>query len=139
MLAQLAAAHPKVEIAGGNILGVAPAARYQAERLMSTSVPFELFLDREGDLRRRIELGTQTLNDFLFNVKGWQRYAKAFAKNRRQGRITGSYSTLPAMLVVDANAAVTYLHQGTSIADYPPLRDVTTALNDAIGTGHEGT
>ena len=52
----------------------------------------------------------------------------AFARNRKQGRITQSYAVLPAILVVDADSTVTYLHRGTGIADYPPLAEVLSEL-----------
>ena len=128
MLAQLATAYPSIQEHGGDIIGVAPAAPYQAAHLMETSIPFELMLDRDHGLSRRLELESQTLTAFLFNVPAWWKYGLAFARNRRQGRITASHDSLPAIAVADPLGTVTYLHRGDSIADYPPLSEVLSAL-----------
>jgi hypothetical protein len=56
----------------------------------------------------------------------------AFARNRRQGKITQSYAALPAIMVVDDQARVTYLHPGTGIADYPPLAEVLGELGKPL-------
>lgn len=128
MLAQLATAHPSIFDNGGDIIGVAPAAGFQATHLMDTSIPYELLMDPEHALSRRLDVGTQSLVRFVFNLKAWSNYTMAFARNRRQGKITQSYAALPAILVVDAQARVTYLHRGTGIADYPPLTEVLGEL-----------
>jgi hypothetical protein len=132
MLAQLATAHPSIVENGGAVIGVAPAAGFQATHLMDTSIPYELLMDREHHLSKRLDLGTQSLTGFLFNFKAWWYYAMAFARNRRQGRITRGYAVLPAILVVDTDSTVTYLHRGTSIADYPPLIEVLGELADLL-------
>ncbi|MFV1999879.1 MAG: AhpC/TSA family protein [Acidimicrobiia bacterium] len=136
MLAQLAAAYPQIVADGGDVIGVAPAASYQATHLMETSVPFELLLDKHHNLAQRIELGRQSLWRFTFNIKAWWKYLKAFLRHHRQGRVTQKYSVLPAIMVVSPNGDVTYLHRGTSIADYPPLATVLGKLKAQVaGTG----
>ena len=132
MLAQLATAHPSIVDNGGAVIGVAPAAGFQATYLMETSIPYELLMDREHHLSKRLDLGTQSLTRFLFNFKAWWSYTMAFARNRKQGKITQGYATLPAIAVVDADSKVTYLYQGTGIADYPPLADVLTELAELL-------
>jgi hypothetical protein len=128
MLAQLATAHPSIIDNGGAVLGVAPAAGFQATYLMDTSIPYELLMDPDHTLSRDLDIGTQTLGRFLFNFKAWWNYALAFARNRKQGKITQGYAVLPAILVVDPQGAVTYLYRGTAIADYPPLTEVLGEL-----------
>ena len=128
MLAQLATAHPSIVDNGGAVIGVAPAASYQATHLMETSIPYELLMDPDHKLSRKLDVGTQSLGRFLFNLKAWWGYAIAFARNRKQGRITQSYAVLPAIFVVDSNSQVTYLYRGTAIADYPPLTEVLGEL-----------
>jgi hypothetical protein len=128
MLAQLATAHPSIVSNDGAVIGVAPAAGFQAAYLMDSSIPYELLMDRDRALSRKLEVGTQSLRRFLFNFKAWWNYSMAFARNRKQGKITQSYSVLPAIFVVGAGARVTYLHRGTGIADYPPLSEVLEAL-----------
>ncbi len=132
MLAQLAAAHPDIVEQGGDVLGVAPAAPYQATHLRETSIPYDLLLDPGHRLGRRLGMGTRSLAGFLVDVRGWGRYVGALARHRRQGRITQGPGVLPAIAVVDADAAVTYLYRGTGIADYPPLDVVLDALEETI-------
>lgn len=132
MLAQVATAHPRILEQGGDVIGVAPAAGYQATHLMETSIPYELLMDRDHKLAERIDLGSQSLLAFVFNLKAWWNYLSAFARHWRQGKITASYTVLPAVLVVDADAFVTYLYRGTGIADYPPLTDVMAELETAL-------
>ena len=134
MLAQLAAAHPDIIERGGDIIGVAPAAGYQATHLMETSIPFDLYMDRDHNLSERLELDEQSLWEFLFNLKAWWKYLSAFARHHRQGKVTQSYTVLPAVMVVDETGSLTYLYQGTGIADYPPLEDVLSALDQTIST-----
>jgi len=132
MLAQLAAAHPKIVADGGDVLGVAPAASHQASHLMETSVPFELLIDEHHHLSQQIELGKQPLWRFIFNVKAWGAYLKSLARHRRQGRVTQSYAALPAIMVVTPPGDVAYLHRGTGIADYPRLRTVLEKLSAQV-------
>ena len=114
------------------MIGVAPAAGFQAEHLMATSIPYELLVDSEHNLSDELAVGTQSLARFLFNLKAWWRYAMAFARNRKQGRVTQGHAALPAIFVVDSNARVTYLYRGTAIADYPPLAEVLDELAELM-------
>jgi len=132
MLAQLATAHPSIVDNGGAVVGVAPAAGFQATHLMETSIPYELLMDRDDNLSRRFDMGRQSFTKFLFNLKAWWNYALAFVRNRKQGKITASYAVLPAIAVVDAGGTVTYLYRGTGIADYPPLHEVLSELADLL-------
>jgi peroxiredoxin len=132
MLAQLATAHPSIVENGGNVIGIAPAAGFQATHLMETSIPYELLMDRTHTLSKSLDVGTQSLGRFLFNFTAWWNYALAFLRNRRQGKITQSYTVLPAIFVVDADSSVTYLYRGTGIADYPPLTEVLSALAEQL-------
>ena len=132
MLAQLATAHPSIVDNGGAVIGVAPAAGFQATHLMETSIPYELLMDRDHVLSRRLDVGTQSLGRFLFNLTAWWNYTLAFVRNGKQGRITQSYAVLPAIFVVDADSTVTYLYRGTGIADYPTLAEVLSELADLL-------
>ncbi len=128
MLAQLAAVHESIEAQGGAIIGIAPAASYQAEHLTKTSIPFRLYIDRHQLVSERIGIGKQSLMRFVFNMTAWWRYTKALARNHRQGRITGHHSNLPGLVVVDDAGVVTYAYRGTGLGDYPPLQTVLDEL-----------
>lgn len=129
MLSQLAAAHETIEAQGGAVIGIAPAAPYQAEHLMNTTIPFDLYIDKDQLVSERIGIGRQSLGRFIFNAPAWWRYTKALATNRRQGRITGHYSNLPGITVVDADGKVMYAYRGAGLGDYPPLSKVLAELN----------
>ena len=132
MLAQFATAHQAIVDNGGAVIGVAPAAGFQATHLMETTIPYELLMDRDHELSRGLDVGTQSFARFILNLDAWRRYSAAFARNRRQGRITEGYATLPALFLVDADACVTYLHRGAGIADYPPLAEVLGELAELL-------
>jgi hypothetical protein len=131
MLTQLAAVHESIEESGGAVIGIAPAASFQAEYLMAGTVPFDLLLDPGQRVSQRIGVHKQSLAHFIFDVSAWWRYLTAFFSGHRQRRITGHYSNVPAVCVVNADAEVTYVYTGTGIGDYPPLQNVLDALEAA--------
>lgn len=133
MLAQVAAAQEPIEDRGGAAIGIAPAAPYQARHLMGKQIPFPLFLDPDRSVSEALGIGTQSRARFLLNAPGWWRWLRAFAAHRRQGRLTGHFSTLPGIAVVTADGDVTFRHRGAGLGDYPPLGQVVAALDDAIG------
>lgn len=133
MLAQFAAVHDSIKTQGGAVIGIAPAAPHQAERLMGTSISFALYLDPGQLVGERMGIGRQSLGRFLFNVPAWGRYTSALVTSRRQGRITGHYSNLPGIAVTDAAGDVTYLYRGTGLGDYPPLATVRSELDALTG------
>ncbi|MCL1593714.1 MAG: hypothetical protein M3132_05105 [Actinomycetia bacterium] len=133
MLAQLATVHPSIVTAGGDVIGIAPAASYQAAHLMETSIPFDLVMDKQHVLSRRIDLGEQSIWHFLFSIGGWWSYLKSLARNRRQGKITQGFAALPAIMVVTPSGNVTYIYRGTGLADYPPLSEVLAELDGLLG------
>ena len=111
------------------MIGIAPASSHQAVHLMATDIPFNLFIDREQQVSQRIGVGKQSLVRFMFNVPAWWRYSKAFLSGNWQRRITGRYSNLPGILVVDSSGEVTYAYRGTGLGDYPSLAEVMGELN----------
>jgi len=129
MLTQLASVHDSITERGGAVIGMAPAADFQAKRLMEESIPFALFIDRDSAVGKRIGLGKQSMRHFLFSIPAWWRYLKAFFSGHWQRRITGHYSNLPGVCVVDPSGEVTYTYLGTGLGDYPPLDEVLDALN----------
>lgn len=106
---------------GADVIGVAGSAQYQAEHLMKTSIGFRLYLDYERELYTALGIRSQSLLAFVLNIPAWIRYVRALARTRRQYRITGHYSTLPAVAIVLPDGTVPYLYKGTGIGDYPPI------------------
>lgn len=110
------------------MIGIAPAANSQAKRLREESIPFVLFIDSRSLVGRRIGISRQSLGHFLFSIPAWWRYLRAFFSGHWQRRITGHYSNLPGVCVVDPTGEVTYVYRGTGLGDYPPIDEVLTAL-----------
>jgi peroxiredoxin len=129
MLTQLAAVHESIEAEGGAVIGIAPASAAQAKQLMAESTPFTLLVDPDQRVSSRIGLGRQSFSRFVFNVHAWWRYLKAFFSGHSQRRITGHYSNVPGVCVVDATGEVTYVYKGTGLGDYPPLEAVVDELD----------
>lgn len=121
--------------AGADVVGIGPAAPYQAARLKSSGrVPFPLFLDPDRAAYEALAVGRQPLFRYIFNLAAWMRWVRGFLRTRRQYRITGRYSVLPAVAVVDAAASPMWVHRGTGIADYPPVAEVLRRVRAATGT-----
>lgn len=113
---------------GAKIIGVASSAQYQAEHLMDTTIPFPLYLDYDRALYAALDIRSQTLLAFVFNLRAWVRYLRALIRNRRQYKITGHYSTLPAVAIVLPDGTVSYLYKGSGIGDYPSVEVVLARL-----------
>lgn len=109
---------------GATIIGVASSAQYQAEHLMGTTVPFPLFLDYDRELYAALDIRSQSLLAFVFNLRAWMRYLRALMRNKRQYKITGHYSTLPAVAIILPDGSVPYLYKGSGIGDYPSVATV---------------
>jgi hypothetical protein len=129
MLTQLAAVHESIEARGGAVIGIAPASAAQAENLMGTTVPFQLLMDPDQLVGARIGLGKQSFARFVLSMPAWWRYLKAFFSGNWQRRITGHYSNLPGVCVVDAQGSVTYVYKGSGLGDYPPPATVLDELD----------
>ncbi len=103
---------------------------------MSTSIPYRLLLDPDDRLTPALDLHRQSLLGFLFNLRAWLRWVRAFLRHRRQYRITGHYSAVPTVAVVTPDGGVPWIRRGRGIGDYPPLDDALAAL--AAATGNTG-
>lgn len=116
------------------MLGIGPAAGYQARHLMETrEVDFPLLLDPHHRLADAISLGRQPLHRFLFSLRGWWNYLKALPRGR-QGAITGAYWEVPGIVVTDEHARVIWVHRGRRLGDYPPIATTVARLRQAIGS-----
>jgi hypothetical protein len=128
----LAAVHEATQAKGGSVIGIAPASSDQATYLMNESIPFDLFIDPNQRVSARIGMGKQSLSHFLLSVPGWWRYLKAFFSGNWQRRITGHYSNVPGVCVVDARGEVAYVYRGTGLGDYPPVKTVLDELGSLL-------
>ncbi|MCJ7725490.1 MAG: redoxin domain-containing protein [Acidimicrobiia bacterium] len=127
-LLQLAARHHELAGAGGAVIGIGPAADYQARHLQEKGgIPFPLLLDPDHQVAAAIGLGRQPLYRFVFHLKGWWRWLKSVVRTR-QGAITGAYWEAPAVILVDAKARVVWAHRGRFLGDYPPIDDTVGRL-----------
>lgn len=129
----LASHHDGIRAEGGAVLAVGPRAAYQARLLQQRrGIPFPLLLDQDHNLTRALGMHRQSLLRFIFDVRAWWRWLRAFLRHG-QGVITGGWWEVPAIVVVDAEAQVAWKHLGRSIGDYPPLEETLAALDRALG------
>lgn len=131
-LAALAERHHEIDRSGGAILGVGPAAAYQAALLQERGIPFPLLLDPGHQIAHRIGLGRQSLMQFAFDVRGWWRWLESWFHGGRQGAVTAGWAELPAVVVLDAAARVTWAYRGGFVGDYPPIEETLEHLQRAI-------
>lgn len=130
-LAQLAERHDDIVRNGGAILGIGPAAPYQAELLQRRAISFPLLLDPDRRTAGAIGLGRQSLLRFLFDPRGWWRWLASWFRGGRQGLVTAGWEELPAVVVLDARGRAVWVYRGRFIGDYPPLADVLRHLTAA--------
>jgi hypothetical protein len=116
------------------VVGVAPAAANQAQTLLDRGHPFDLFLDPGHAIADAVDLGRQSRTSFLLNLKAWLRWLKGFIRTRRQWRLTGHYSNVPGVVIVDAEGVVRWIHRGRSIGDYPKMSEVLSAVDAVLAT-----
>lgn len=126
-LDKMAARHHDVHEMGGAMLGVGPASARQATALRRRGIPFELLLDPDHDLSEAIGQQRQSLIHFLIDVRGWWRWLRAVLR-RWQGKITGGWWELPAVVVLDEACVVRWAYRGRFMGDYPPLSHVIDEL-----------
>ena len=131
-LRRLSDRHPDLEQMGVAVIGVGPAAPYQARLLQDRGIRFPLLIDPTRSLVGRLALQPQSLARFLFDVRGWFRWMAAWFRGGRQGRITAGHGELPAILVLDATSRVVWMHRGRYIGDYPPMSATLRALRRAV-------
>ena len=109
------------------MVAVAPAAFYQAVAL-EAKLPFPLYLDRQQQISNIFGLDRPKLLAWILNLPAWMRYLRALLRNRRQYRITGHFSNVPAVAILDRHGSIAYLHRGSSIGDYPAVTEVIEHL-----------
>ena len=112
---------------GASIVAVAPASQHQAEKI-EPRLGFPLYLDEAQHVREVLGLHRPSLIRWLTNLPGWLRYLRGLLRVRRQGRITGHFSNVPAVAIISKGGDVEFLHKGRTMGDYPKLRDVLGQL-----------
>jgi len=112
---------------GATVIAVAPAALSQAASLQA-KLPFQLYLDEKQQIRDLLELHRPSLLEWITDLSAWWRYLKALARHRRQYRVTGHFSNVPAIAIIDRQGTISYLYRGRGIGDYPTLSEILTQL-----------
>ena len=124
----MAAAGEEIAATGATVVAVAPAAFHQAIALRP-KLPYPLYLDPDQKISDIFELRRPKLLAWIMNLPAWIRYLRALLRNRRQYRITGHFSNVPAVAILDRNASIEYLHRGSAIGDYPAVTEVLERLS----------
>jgi hypothetical protein len=132
-LAVLADRHQEITERGGAVLGIGPAAPYQAALLARRGMPFPLLLDPGRSVGAAIGLPRQSLTRFVFDVRGWWRWLASWFRRGRQGATTAGWGELPAVLVLDAQCRVEWVHRGEHLGENPAIEATLAALDRAVG------
>jgi peroxiredoxin len=121
-------AQPELTAHGAKILAVGTGAHFQAEHLMATEYDFDCLVDPERNLYRALGVERIALNQWL-RISTWRKYLRSRGE-AEQGKITGDPLQAPGVTVVDTDGVVRYLHRGVTLADYPDLDEVLTAVRE---------
>ena len=80
---------------GVGVIGLGPQDHFQATKLLEDGYPYPLLLDPDYHLAPTLGVGRQSLVRYIFNIRAWLRWVRAFVTNRKQGKFTGHHSNLP--------------------------------------------
>lgn len=121
-------ARPEINRLGADVLAVGTGSHHQARHLMATEYPFPCLVDPDKNLYRTLGVERIRLDQWL-RPSTWRRYAQSRGQ-AKQGRITGDPLQAPGVAIIDTDGVLRYLHRGVTLADYPTLDDVLTALRE---------
>jgi AhpC/TSA antioxidant enzyme len=120
-------AGPDIQALGARVVVVGTGAAYQAEHLMATGMPFPCLVDPEARLYEALRIGRVGVGHWL-RPSVARRYAAAYRRGSRQGRVTGDWRRLSGVAVVEPDRTVRYLYRADSVGDYPPVSELLDAL-----------
>lgn len=113
--------------AGVDVVVVGTGAGWQAERLMAEGMPFELLVDPGAVLYETLGIGRTGIGEW-FRPSTIRRYAAAFRRGGRQGRITGDWRRLSGVALIDRERRVRWLHRSDGVGDYPSIDTLRGAI-----------
>ena len=119
-----------LDSSGVTLIGVATRADYQARHLMETGVPFELLLDPDDDLRRRLGIADRFAAWRLVHPRGAVQYLRSIRRARDFDPIWAEATQRPAMILLDHELRVVWSHVGQRIGDYPDIPEILHAIRD---------
>ncbi len=132
-LVQLEEARPQLEAAGVRVVGVGGAADYQARHLMDNGIGFPLLLDPDHVLYGALDV--RRIHWWMMLApRTWRNYLRA-ARRARQGRITAHPLQAPGFAIIDTDRTLRFLHRGTTLGDYPTVRQVIDASRAVAARG----
>jgi hypothetical protein len=116
---------------GAQPVAVGGSADYQARWLRDEKgVRMSLFLDPGQDLRDALQIGT--LGVRLLNPRGLGSYARALRQGLRPQAITKDTVQAPGVVILNQERTVIWQHVGKRIGDYPSVRSVIEAVDNAV-------
>ncbi len=122
-------AEPEIRARDADVVIVGTGAGWQAERLMADGYPFECLVDPEANLYRELGIGRVGPTEWL-RPSTLGRYARAFGRGGRQGKVTGDWRRLSGVAIVDPERRVRWSHLASGVGDYPTVGTVLDALAD---------
>ena len=114
---------------GARAIAIGGSADYQARWLRDSGITMPLLLDPPGTFREWAGLGNLGRRQMLA-PRGIRSYLSAVAAGVRPTRPTADVMRSPGIVILDADLALRWVHEGTALGDYPPL---DTVIDQAAG------
>lgn len=108
---------------GARPIAIGGSADYQARWLRDSGIAIPLLLDPPGRFRVWAGLGDLGRRQLLA-PRGIRAYLSAVAAGVRPRRPTADVMRSPGIVILDADLALRWVHEGTALGDYPPLEQV---------------
>jgi hypothetical protein len=116
---------------GARAIAIGGSADYQARWLRDSGITMPLLLDPPGLFREWAGLGNLGRRQMLA-PRGIRSYLSAVASGVRPRRPTVDVMRSPGIVILDADLALGWVHEGTALGDYPSL-EVVIALAASVG------
>jgi len=118
---------------GARAIAIGGSAHYQARWLRESGVAMPLLLDPPGLFRDWAGLGDLGRRQMLA-LRGIRNYLSAVAGGVRPRRPTVDVMRSPGIVILDADLALRWAHEGTALGDYPPPDRVLREAAAVSGT-----
>jgi len=105
---------------GARAIAIGGSADYQARWLRRSGITMPLLLDPPGRFRDWAGLGNLGRRQMLA-PRGIRSYLSAVAAGVRPTRPTVDVMRSPGVVILDADLALRWVHEGKALGDYPPL------------------
>ncbi len=128
-LVELDKTQPQLAELGVDAIAIGGSADYQAKWLRAVKgVTIPLLLDPTGSVREKLAVRDLTFG--MLSPRGVASYLHALANGFRMQRPTRDAFRSPGVAIVDNEAKVIWIFEGTRLGDYPSISSVIQKIGD---------